>query len=65
MIKTVIRIQNDMVMVFNKRGEQIPEYQGQYDGVKDCILKDAPLDAVFAHGLTDTGGLQKTPREKW
>jgi len=31
MIKTVIRCQNDMVMVFDKKGEQIPEYQGQYE----------------------------------
>ena len=34
-IKTAIRFQNDMVMVFDKRGEQIPKYQGQYEEVKE------------------------------
>ena len=65
MIKTVIRSQNNMVMVFDESGEQIPEYQGQYGRVKESILKDAPIDAVFAHGFTDTSGLRKIPREEW
>jgi len=30
-IKTVIRFQDDMVMVFDKEGEQIPKYQGKYE----------------------------------
>ena len=46
MIKAVIRFKNNMVMVFDKRGRQIPEYQGQYAEVKEHILKDAPLNAV-------------------
>ena len=49
MIKTVIRARNDMVMVFNGEGEQIPGYQGQYDDVKERILSDAPAGAVFNH----------------
>ena len=65
MIKTVIRSQNNMVMVFDESGEQVPEYQGQYERVKESILKDGPIDAVFAHGFTDTGGLRKIPREEW
>ena len=52
MIKTVIRLQNDMVMVFDADGEQIPEYQGQYEDVKGKILRDATPDAVFAHGFS-------------
>ena len=39
MIKTVIRSQNSMIMVFDKKGEQIPEYQGQYEDVKEKILR--------------------------
>ena len=65
MIKTVIRFQNNMVMVFDKRGEQIPKYQGQYEKVKESISRDAPPDTIFALGFTDTGELRKVPREEW
>ncbi len=65
MIKAVIRSQNNMVMVFDESGEQVAGYQGQYERVKECILKDAPVDALFAHGFTNTGGLRKIPREEW
>ena len=65
MIKTAIRLKNDMVMVFDESGEEIPEYQGQYEDVKESILKDAPADAVFAHGFTNSGKLQEVAREEW
>ena len=65
MIKTVIKFQSNMVMVFDENGEQIPEYQGQYAEVKESVLKDAPIDAVFAHGFNDAGGLRQVPREEW
>ena len=65
MIKTVIRCPNDMVMVFDKRGEQIPEYQGQYQEVKASILKDAPLNAVFGYLSDSEPELRKVPREEW
>ncbi|MBA7679207.1 hypothetical protein ES703_87491 [subsurface metagenome] len=64
-IKTVIRFQNDMVVVFDRRGEQILEYQGQYQEVRESILTDAPSEAVFAHGFTDFGKLDEVPRELW
>lgn len=49
MIKTVIRIENDMVMVFDEHGEEIPKYQGNYDYVRDKIIADATEEAVFNH----------------
>ena len=49
MIKTVIRIKNDMVMVFDENGEELPEYQGNYDCVKDKIISDAQAESVFNH----------------
>jgi hypothetical protein len=49
MIKTVIRIKNDMVMVFDENGDEMPEYQGYYNDVKDRILADARVDSVFNH----------------
>ncbi len=65
MIKTILRFENDMVVVFDKDGEQIPEYQGQYEQVKGSILRDAPTDAIFTHGFTDSGELQKILRGEW
>ncbi len=64
-IKIVIKFKNNMVVVFDEEGEQIPKYQGQYEDVKESILRDAPADAVFAHGFSDSGELLKVPREKW
>lgn len=65
MIKTAIRLQNNMVMVFDEEGEQILEYQGQYEQVKRSILRDAPPDAIFAHGFGEFGQLLTVPREEW
>ncbi len=65
MIKTVLRFRNNMVMVFDKWGEQIPKYQGQYEKVKESILGDALPDTVFALGFTDAGELREVPREEW
>ena len=65
MIKTVMRFRNNMVMVFDKRGEQIPEYQGQYEKVKESILADALPDTIFALGFSDAGELREVPREEW
>lgn len=65
MIKTAIRCPDDMVMVFDKEGEQIPEYQGQYQEVKESILEDAPLNAVFAYLSDFEPELRKVPREEW
>ena len=64
MIKTVLRFRN-LVMVFDEESEQIPEYQGTYEIVKESILRDAPSDAIFAHGFNDEGKLLKVPREEW
>ena len=64
-IKTAIRCQNDMVMVFDKKGEQIPEYQCQYEEVKEKILKDAPPDAIFGCFPDYETELQIVPREEW
>ena len=49
MIKTVIRARNDMVMVFDADGEQIPRYQGRYEDVRERILRDVNEGTVFNH----------------
>ena len=65
MIKTAMRFKNNMVMVFDKWGEQIPKYQCQYEKVKESILRDALPDTIFALGFTDVGELREVPREEW
>ena len=64
-IKTVVKSQNGMVMVFDNMGEQISEYQGQYEDVKEGILKDAPLNAVFGSFPNCEIELKVVPREEW
>lgn len=65
MIKTVIRLNNNMVMVFDAEGEQIPEYQGQYEEVKERILRAAPSGTVFNHWFGHTLKPRTLLAEKW
>jgi len=64
-IKSVLRLGNNMVMVLDAEGEQIPEYQGQYQDVKESILRDAPPDAVFSHWFNQTAEPETVSRENW
>jgi len=61
-IKSVIKAEKGMVIVFDEHGEQMPEYQGQYEEVKEKILRDAPPGAVFTKVAYT---LQPVPREDW
>ncbi|GEM_PF-5412572 len=61
-IGNVIKSERGMVLVFNQNGEQIPKYQGQYEEVRETILRKAPPDAVFSHVSIV---IQDVPREKW
>ena len=65
MIKTVIKCPNNMVMVFDREGEQIPQYQGQYEEVKKKILKDAPPNTVFGYLSNSEPELRRVPRQDW
>jgi hypothetical protein len=65
MIESVIRCPNDMVAVFDEDEEQIPEYQGRYQEVKERILQDAPPQAVFGHWLDCSSDIKTVPREEW
>jgi hypothetical protein len=64
-IKTINRLKNDMVMVFDAEGEQVPEYQGQYKDVRESILRDAPLDAVFTYWFGYSDEPVTVFREEW
>jgi hypothetical protein len=65
MIKTVIRIKNDMVMVFDENGEQLPAYQGHYSDVREKILADAPPGSVFNHWFGRSLEPEKVAGDTW
>ena len=65
MIKTVIRIRNNMVMVFDAEGEQVPDYQGQYEDVKERILRDAQSGIVFNHWFGHSLEPRAVPGKTW
>ena len=62
-INTVMKSEKGMVLVFDEYGEQMPEYQGQYEEVMERILREAPPGAVFSH-ITGNS-LEAVPREEW
>ncbi len=64
-IKSVYRIKNDTVMVFDAEGEQVPEYQGRYEDVKESILREAPSDAVLSHWFDNTMESEVMTQENW
>lgn len=46
-IRKVYKWQNGMVMVFDQFGEQMPDYQGRYEEVREKILSDASVKTEF------------------
>jgi hypothetical protein len=64
-ITTVIRSANGTVMVFDRRGEQLPKYAGCYSEVREKILKDAPPEARFGYFPDDELELRMVPRKEW
>ena len=67
MINEVIRFgasDNDMVLVFDEKGEQMPRFQGRYEDVRVKILARAPKGAKFYHGIWPQGR-RLVPRKEW
>jgi len=64
-IRTIIKTQSGMVIVFDGKGEQIPECQGQYEQVKAHILQNAPPSAVFSYAFDYESKLKTVSREEW
>jgi len=65
MIKSVIRCPNDMVVVFDEDEEQVPEYQGRYEEMKERILKDAPPEAMFGRWFDFETDIRTVSRGEW
>ena len=49
MIKTIIKASKDMVIAFDEQGNQMSEYQGRYEDVKQKIMADTGTEAAFIH----------------
>lgn len=47
-IDIVVRCQNGVVMVFDSKGNQIPEYQGQWSEMKTKIMDAITLKTRFS-----------------
>jgi len=65
MIKTVIKLYDGTVFVFDDKGKELSEYQGQYGNVKERILKDAPPEAIFVHWFSYAIRPHFLSREEW
>ena len=65
MITSVVRCSNDVVMVFDEEGEQVPEYQGYYSDVRANILRDTPPGTAFSYFLDAVSGFKDVSREEW
>ncbi len=65
MIGTAVKCANSLVIVFDRHGEQIPGYQGQYTEVRDSILRDASRDTVFVHLADFCPEFLEVNREEW
>ena len=65
MIKTAIKSADGMVTLFDKMGEQIPQYRGQYKEVKALVLRDAPPEARFGCFPNSGQELRIVPQEEW
>jgi len=64
-IRSVIKTPSKMVIVFDENREQIPEYQGPYEEVKELILKDAPPETIFGAWVDYESDIKTVSREKW
>ena len=54
-----------MVMVFDEKGEQIPEYQGCYIVLKEKIMADAPPGSIFNHWFGNTAKPDVVQEKCW
>ena len=65
MIRTAIRFQDNVVVVFDGKGRQVSKYTGQYEKVKGNVLKDAPSDAIFSHWDDYETEFRVVSRREW
>jgi len=65
MIAKAIHWSNGTVMVFDERGNQLPEHQGLYTNVRQSVLDNAPDNCVFMNGYWDGGRLEMVDRDSW
>lgn len=64
-MKTIIRTDSDMVLVFDELGEQVPEYQGLYSDVRDKVLGNVSESSEFYHWFGASRRPERVPAERW
>lgn len=47
-IDAIYVFENGTVMVFDERGQQMPDYQGTWAERAEAIIRDKPADVVIA-----------------
>jgi hypothetical protein len=65
MIKTVIRIESNIVFVFDEKGDELTEYQGEYENVKHDIMSNCNKDTIFIHWFGISQKPKITDKGKW
>ena len=64
MLDHVIKFSNGMVMAFDEKGKQLPEYQGKYEEVKDKVLAEATPRTRFFRAVWMVSS-DEIPKEEW
>jgi len=54
-----------MVVVFDEDDEQVPEYQGRYEEVREHVLRDAPPHTLFGLWFDYETDIRTVSREEW
>lgn len=66
MIKEAILFENEMVMVFDENGEQIPEYQGRHSKVVAKVILNSTDKTVFKFAKwKESVVLVEVSKEQW
>ena len=65
MIKSVYLLQQREVIVFDKEGEHLHQYDGKFQLVRDTVLADCAPDAEFYITRWGQGNFEKVTREDW
>jgi sRNA-binding protein len=65
MMKKVVRTNRNMVFVFDENGEEMPQYQGTYQDVRDRVMGDARVDTIFTHWYGTSAEPKDIAMESW
>lgn len=64
MIKEAVLFDNEMVIVFDENGQQIPEYQGRHSQVVTKIIQDSTDKTIFKFATWGQFAIEVS-KERW